>query len=71
MIRIIIFEFSNKFNNDTKKPHGAEPSAAVHAAAGNALLSLAAETSSTLASYSPATPIVAGTRGNLPRQVDL
>ena len=34
----------------TKKPLGAEPSAAVHAAAGDALLSLSADVSSAVAS---------------------
>ena len=70
MVRTIIFEFSNKFNDVTKKPHGAEPSVAEHTAAGNALLSLAADTSSVAASYSPATPIVADARGDSPRKVD-
>ena len=63
MVRTIIFEFSNMATNVTKKPHGAEPSAAVHAAAGDALLSLAADTTSVAASYSPATPVVADARG--------
>ena len=57
-------------NNVTKEPHGAEPSAEVQAAAGDALFSLAADTSSAVASYSPALPIVAGTRGDSPRKVD-
>ena len=54
----------------TKKPLGAEPSAAVHAAAEDALLSLAADTSSIAASYSPATPVVADARSDSPRKVD-
>ena len=46
------FEFRNMVNAITKKPHGAEPSAAVHAAAGDALLSLSADTSSAVTSHS-------------------
>ena len=57
-------------NDVIKKPHGAEPSAAVHAAARDALLSLAADTSPVGASYSPATPLGADARGNSPREVD-
>ena len=56
--------------NVTKKPHGAEPPAAVHAAAGGALLSLAADTLSVAASSSPATPVVASARGDSSREVD-
>ena len=59
MVTTINFEFSNNVSDVTKKPDGAEPSAAVHAAAGDALLCLAADTSSVAASYSPATPVVA------------
>ena len=70
MVRIVIFIFSNMYKNVTKKPHGAEPLAAVHAAAGDALLSLAADTSSVAASYNPATPVVADARGDSPREVD-
>ena len=62
--------FSNIANDVTKKPHGVEPSAAVHAAAGDALLSLVADTSSVAASYSPTTPVVAVTRLHTPRKVD-
>ena len=65
MVRTIIFEFSNMVNDVTKNPHGAEPSAAVHAAAGDALLSLAADTSSVAA-----TPVFANARGDSPREVD-
>ena len=54
----------------TKKPLGAEPSAAVHAAAGDALLSLSADVSSAAASKPSATLVVAGTRGDAPREVD-
>ena len=54
----------------TKEPLGAEPSAAVHAAAGDALLFLAAATSSVAASYSPATPVVADAHGDSPREID-
>ena len=68
MVRTILFEFINMVNNINKKPHAAEPSAAVHAAAGDALLSLAADTSSVAASYSPA--IVADARGYSPREAD-
>ena len=70
MVRTIIFEFSNMINNVTKKLHGADPSAAVHATAGDALLSLATDTSSAVASYSSATPIVASTRRDSPLEVD-
>ena len=54
----------------TKKPLGAEPSAAVHAAAGDALLSLSADVLSAAASHSSATPVVAGARGDTPHEVD-
>ena len=54
----------------TKKPLGAEPSAAVHAAAGGALLSLSADVSSTAASHSSATLVNVGARGDTPREVD-
>ena len=54
----------------TKKPLGAEPSAAVHAAADNAQLSLSADVSSAAASHSSATLVVAGARGDTPREVD-
>ena len=58
-------------NHVTKKHHGAEPSTAVNDAASGALLYLAANTLSAATSYSPATPIVAGPRGDSPREVDL
>ena len=45
-----------------------EPPAAVHAAAGYTLLSLSAVISSAAASHSSATPVVAGTRGDTPRE---
>ena len=70
MIRTIIFEFSNMANVVITKPHGAELSAAVHAATEDALLSLAADTSPVAASYSPATLIVADARGDSPCEVD-
>ena len=54
----------------TKKPLGAESSAAVHAAAGDALLSLSADVPSAAASHSSATPVVARARGDTPREVD-
>ena len=54
----------------TKKPHSAEPQAAVHAADGDALLSLSADVSSAAASKPSATLVVAGTRGDAPREVD-
>ena len=54
----------------TKKPLCAEPSAAVHADAGDALLSLSADVSSAAATHSSATPVVAGARGDTPREVD-
>ena len=54
----------------TKKPHSAEPQAAVHAAAGDALLSLSADVSSAAASKPFATLDVAGARGDAPREVD-
>ena len=58
-------------NDGTQKPHGEELSATVYAAAGDALLSHAADTSSVAATYSPATPAVADARGDSPRKVDL
>ena len=54
----------------TKKPLGAEPSAAVHAAAGDVLLSLSADVSSAAEPHTSATPVVAGARGDTPREVD-
>ena len=54
----------------TKKLHGAEHPAAVHAAAGDALVSLSADVSSVAASHSSATQIVAGARGDTPREFD-
>ena len=42
----------------TKKPLGAEPSAAVYAAAGDASLSLSTEVSFAAASHSSATPLL-------------
>ena len=47
-----------------------EPSAAIHAAANDALLSLVADNSSTVLSTSLATPNVAGARGESPRESD-
>ena len=64
------YEFSNMVTNVTKKLRGAEPSAAVHAAAGGGTDISCGDTLSAVASYSPATPIVVGTRGNSPRKVD-
>ena len=52
------------------KPHSAEPSAAVHAAAGDALLSLAADTSSAVLTTSSATSDLAGARGDSPHEDD-
>ena len=51
----------------TKKPLGAEPSAAVLAATGDALLSLSADVSSAAAPHSSATLVFAGKRGDTPR----
>ena len=48
----------------------AEPSAAVRAAAGDALLSLSADVLSAAASHPSATLDVAGARGDTPREVD-
>ena len=54
----------------TSKPLSAKPSAVVRAAVGDALLSLSADETSAAASHSSATPVVAGARGDTPREVD-
>ena len=58
-------------DNGSKRFSGrAEPSAAVHVAAGDALLSLAADVSSVAVSTSSAASNVAGARGESPRKDD-
>ena len=55
---------------NVSKLHSAEPSAAVHVASGDALLSLAADTSSVVLTTPSATSNVAGARGVSPREDD-
>ena len=63
------FQFVRINNNETMRSiHSAEPSAKVHAAAGDALLSLAADTSSAVVYTSSATSNVADARGESPRE---
>ena len=52
------------------KPHSAEPSAAVHAAAGDALLSLATTITSVAQTTPSAASNVADARGDTPREDD-
>ena len=52
------------------KPHSAEPSAAVHAAAGDALLSLATDVTSVAQTTPSAASNVADARGDTPREDD-
>ena len=56
---------------NVSKLHSAEPSAAVHAAAGDALLSLAADASSAVQTTPSAASDVADARGDTPREDDL
>ena len=57
-------------DDNGSKRSSAEPSAAVHAATGDALLFLAADVSSVAVSNSSATSNVAGARGESPREDD-
>ena len=57
-------------NKSMRYANSAAPSAAVHAAAGDALLSLAADVPSAVVSSSPATLNVAGARDESPRECD-
>lgn len=56
--------------NVSKQTHSAKPSATVHKAAGDALLSLAADNSSAVISTFRAISNVAGARGESPRDDD-
>ena len=66
----IILKFLTEIVRKGSNNHSAVPSAAVHAAVGVALLALAADGSSAVLPNSPATPVVAGARGDSPREVD-
>ena len=70
MVGILIFEILAEMAKNAVKPHSAEPSAAVHAAVGDALLSLATDVTSVAQTTPSAASNVADARGDTPREDD-